>query len=232
MKIVFVFFSFALFSILTYGAPDSTKNKNPIALKFNIAKLMGNEFAVSIEIPVGTNISTELEISYFKGSANCLLSEFSRRALNATDFHHSGWAGMLELKKVRKFHRIINSTYGFALHYKDLSLPAQWLDFGRPFGGDGNEWDEINLSQQKKCYDLTFRAGSNFRLHIIHLDFYFGAGFRFAQIETSYFGYYKKEEKFDQYSYLVPDDKKLFKTTDQKFYPVFNLGMKLGLAFR
>lgn len=231
MKSIIIFLLIAFFSFFAHCASDSTNMKNPVAVKFNISKLIGNEYATSIEIPLGKNILTELEISYFKGSDNSFLSEFSRRGLNTTNFHHSGWAGMLEFKKVRRIHRIINSNYGFALHYKDVSFPSQWLDFGRPLGGDGNEWDEINISQQKKCYDVTFRIGSNFLIKYLRMDFYYGAGLRYTQTETSYYGYYFMEEKTNQYVETVPNNKKLFRESANKFYPIFNLGMKIGLAF-
>jgi hypothetical protein len=195
-------------------------------IKFNLARLLFLDFAVSYERKISRKVSIEAEFGY-----QCPIEYHNITSSGNLGFNlqimapgqgYSFMAGP-------KIYRLYKKRPGFYLQpwaiFKymwctNVSFPSTVYDnpkYCYPFGDN-----------HYQVYGASLRIGVMQTYHGVILDFYTGIGLKYRVNHYTLYGYHD-DEREESHSYNK--DRSPVYTTESSVYPFISLGLKLGFGF-
>lgn len=186
-------------------------------LKWNLSKLLHLELGFSYERLISRNFSWETEISGMLGVPGATYFSFS--PLSYPYYNNDG----ISVTTCPKFYFKPRTYLSVAAMYRYLTAKQIRSDW--PFGQDhGNLQDQFSND-----FGLSIRIGFMRRHNRTVFDNYVGIGIKYIKLHRLDYGSFMYSDSNAMYWYHK--DHSPDKHDDYLFWPVFNLGIKIGRAF-
>jgi len=194
--------------------------QNPLVyknfLKMNLAKLLHFELGFSYERRIDEKVTWETELSGMIGV------DVGKAVI--TDIYGLYKFNGISVTTCPKFYFINPRTY-FAAVFMYRYVWANKIHAAWP---QGTAWNDLQ-DQIRNEYAISIRIGTQKRYHKTVLDWYFGLGIKYMQVQQQTYGSYNMPGSKEILWYNA--DHSPIVTSKGCFGPVLNAGLKIGRAF-
>jgi hypothetical protein len=214
------------YTVYIHNLARKTKNErvaplDPLAyknfLKWNVSKLLHLELGFSYERLIGKKLSWETEISGMLGSPTA--TYFSVSPVSYPYYNYDG----ISITTYPKYYFRPRTYLSVVAIYRYLSAKGMRTDW--PFGQKTGHLQD----QYSSDFGLSLRIGFMRRNDRFVVDYYLGVGLKYIRLHSLDYGRYQYLDSQAIAWYYKDHTPKIF--NDDIFWPVFNLGIKIGRAF-
>jgi hypothetical protein len=182
-------------------------------LKWNITKIAHLELGISYERMIAKNLSLETEVSAIYGIPS---SSFSM--IPYPFFNYNG----ISVTLYPKYYFIPRTYVSVVFMYRYLwsyGMKSSW-----PLDASSTELKD----QYRNDYGLSLRIGFMRRYKKTILDYFVGVGIKYITTHNIVYGFYREDSSILEW---LDQDHSVRIYDKNTFWPVFNLGIKIGRAF-
>ena len=196
-------------------------------IKFNLARLLGLEIAISYERKLSRYVSLDFEAAYGFPIYDRGGPAGGRWFVRFPYFPNRGFSILAGPKLYRLYKNKPSFYFEPLFQFKDLSYVRTYLPSDETIvsNSDNNYlWGD----KYTTIYGISLRIGAMRKYRHVIIDYYAGAGLKVKDITCRYYYYYDYYDNKDRY---FNDAHTPVVHNYTEIWPVFNLGIKMGFGF-